>query len=140
MQIQYINDPSKISSQALEGFFVGWSTHPSPKNHLKVLTNSTVCWLAMETDRCVGFVYAISDGFFYSYIPLLEVIPDYQGSGIASELLKRIVQSLDSMYAIDIVCDEALKDFYESRGFTSFHGQAIRNYANQAGPANKGTV
>lgn len=119
----------------LEGFFVGWPKHPSPLTHYEILKNSFSVWIALDGERCVGFINALSDWVFYSYIPLLEVLPDYQGKGIGSELLSRMVQALDEMYAIDIVCDESIESFYTQKGFSGLVGTVKRNYQNQGGPS-----
>ena len=45
--------------------------------------------LAVDQDngRIVGFINALSDGILSAYIPLLEVIQEYQGRGIGKEML-----------------------------------------------------
>jgi len=85
----------------------------------------------MDGDKCVGFINALSDGVFYSYIPLLEVLPSYQGKGIGVKLLQCMVESLQNMYAIDIVCDESVASFYKDKGFIRCAGMVKINYENQ---------
>ena len=133
MPITYTNDIRNLRSQQLDGFFVGWPNHPSPCAHLEILQGSYAAWLALNEDRCVGFINALSDGVFYSYIPLLEVLPDYQGRGIGKELVKRMLEALGKMYAIDIVCDESVASFYRAMGMDKCVGMVTRNFANQGG-------
>jgi len=45
----------------LEGFFVGWPKHPSPLTHYEILKNSFSVWIALDGERCVGFINALSD-------------------------------------------------------------------------------
>lgn len=70
--------------------------------------------LARDGDggRAVGFVTAISDGVLSAFIPLLEVLPEWQGQGIGSELVRRILAELDEFYMVDLVCDPELEPFY----------------------------
>ena len=70
------------------GFFVDWPTKPSPERHLALLHGSDKVVLAGDdqTGRVVGFVTAVSDGMVSAFLPLLEVLPEYQGRGIGSEL------------------------------------------------------
>ena len=70
------------------GFFDGWPNPPSRANFYRILQNSTYVWLAVDKDsnKVVGFINAISDKVLTAYIPLLEVIPEYQKQGIGSEL------------------------------------------------------
>lgn len=136
MAIRYTDKIESLSSKQLEGFFVGWPEHPDLEAHLKILRKSYAVWLAFDQGQCVGFINAISDGVFYAFIPLLEVLPNYQGKGIGTELVRRMVETLEDMYAIDIVCDESVAPFYKTRGFDRCVGMVKRNYINQ-GAANK---
>ncbi len=117
-----------MKPEQLEGFFLGWNKAPSVEKHYTILKNSYRIWLAMDEQRCVGFINAISDEVFYSFIPLLEVLPEYQSQGIGSELLLRMIDSLDGMYAIDLICDGNLYEFYSSKNFHRCVGMVKRNY------------
>lgn len=132
MAIRYTNSVEGLRPDQLAGFFVGWPQHPDPAGHLRVLRGSYRVWLAMDGERCVGWINAISDGVFYACIPLVEVLPAYQGRGIGAELVRRMVGELAGMYAIDLQCDETLKQFYERLGFDSKLGMVVRNYENAA--------
>ena len=133
MNIKYKNDTKNLTPAQLNGFFVGWPEHPDPETHLKILNNSYAIWLAFDGSRCVGFINALSDGIFYSFIPLLEVLPNYKGHGIGTELVKRMLETLKNMYAIDIVCDESIAPFYEAIKFERCVGMVKRNYEKQNG-------
>jgi len=136
MEIRYTDDLGNLKEEQLDGFFIGWPAHPDRETHLKILQQSYKVWIAMDGDKCVGFINALSDGVFYSYIPLLEVLPGYQGKGIGGKLLQCMVESLKNMYAIDIVCDEDIVPFYKDKGFSLCAGMVKRNYENQ-GAENK---
>ena len=131
MTVLYTNSPQSVTAEQLSGFFVGWPAHPDPQTHLEILRRSHAVWLAFDGDQCVGFVNALSDGVFYAYVPLLEVLPGYQGKGIGQELMKRMLDSLSGMYAIDVVCDEAVAPFYDRMGFSRCAGMIRRDYRNQ---------
>lgn len=129
--IEYRDELEGLAPESLEGFFVGWPAYPSPEEHLEILRGSHAVWLALEGDRCVGFVNALSDGVFYAYLPLLEVLPSHQGRGIGRELVRRMLATLEGMYAVDLLCDDELKGFYEPLGFRPCVGMARRDYAAQ---------
>ena len=133
MTITYSNDISELTPEKLTGFFVGWQTHPSCEIHLEILKNSQIVWFALDNNKCVGFINALSDGIFYSFIPLLEVLPEYQDKGIGSELVNRMSKSLENMYSIDIVCDESMAPFYEKKSFQPCTAMVKRNYEKQEG-------
>jgi GNAT superfamily N-acetyltransferase len=122
----------------LPGFFVGWPNPPSPDRHLQILHGSTHVWLAHtgpaeNPKRVVGFINAIGDGQLSAFIPLLEVLPDYQSQGIGGELVARMLATLQHYYAVDLICDADLQPFYARFGGTPWNGMIWRNRA-QLGP------
>lgn len=134
MAIAYTDNVESLTADQLVGFFVCWPRHPDPVTHLGILRGSYAVWLALDHERCVGFINALSDGVFFAYIPLLEVLPAYQKQGIGTELVRRMVETLGHMYAIDIVCDESVAPFYTALEFDRCAGMIKRNYANQGAP------
>jgi GNAT superfamily N-acetyltransferase len=131
--IRYTDSLEGISATQLIGFFVDWPNSPSTETHLRLLKGSDRIVLAIDEDRVVGFVTAITDGVLSAYIPLLEVLPSHRSRGIGSELVKRILGQLDSLYMVDLVCDEELIPFYERFGMVPGHGMIRRSYSAQAG-------
>jgi len=131
MNIEYKKDISGITEDMLEGFFVGWQNPPSPVTHLKILNNSYCSFIAIDTDhnKVIGFINAISDGVLSVYIPLLEVLPEYQGLGIGSQLVKLILNEFKDIYMIDICHDENLIPYYEKFGAHKVCGSVFRNYS-----------
>ena len=56
------------------------------------------------------------------------MLPEWQGKGIGTELMRRMIAKLETLYAIDLICDEDVQGFYERLGFTERRGMTIRNY------------
>ncbi len=133
--IAYTDSAAAITPDHLTGFFVGWPNPPSPETHLRLLHESDHVVLAVDdaANRVVGFVTAISDGVLSAYVPHLEVLPDYQGQGIGTQLMRRIVARLDRLYMVDLLCDPELQPFYARLGMRPATGMLIRNYHRQAG-------
>ena len=123
------------AEQLAGGFWVGWPNPPSPETHLRLLHGSDHIVLAVDdaTEQVVGFITAITDGVLCAYIPLLEVLPAYQGQGIGRELAHRMLARLDNLYMIDLLCDPDVQPFYERLGLRRATGMMARNYAQQAG-------
>lgn len=138
--IDYRETAERISPSQLTGFFVGWPKRPTTETHLRLLESSFAVALAVDTeaDRVVGFGTAISDGVMSAYIPFLEVLPEYQRRGIGRELFRRLLTRLDRLYMIDVVCDQELMGFYESRGMVPGHAMVLRHRENQAGATSAG--
>ncbi len=127
MSITYQETTEGIGPNDLQGFFVGWPDRPSPENHMAILMGSDLVALALsDKSRVVGFVTAITDGVSCAYIPHLEVLPEWQGDGIGTELMRRMMAELETIRAIDVICDEEVRGFYERLGFKAWRGMIIR--------------
>jgi len=133
--IVYSDSIDGIGPADLRGFFVGWPNPPSPDTHLRMLVGSDHIALARddESGRVVGYVTAITDGVLSAYIPHLEVLPRYQGQGIGTALMRRMLETLETLYMIDLACDEDVQPFYARLGMRPATGMMIRNYARQSG-------
>ncbi len=139
--IRYTAHPSGITAAQLQGgFFVGWPSPPTPETHLEILRSAYRVVLAIdeaeENQPVIGFINALSDGIISAYIPLLEVLPNYQRKGIGATLVKRMLDTLQPMYAIDLLCDESLIPFYRRLGLIPLNGMGYRNYVVQSGMVN----
>ncbi|MBS4174669.1 GNAT family N-acetyltransferase [Bacillus sp. FJAT-49736] len=135
----YKNCLEGISSDMLDGFFVGWPDPPNPKTHFRLLKNSSKVVIALDdnTNQVVGFITAISDGVLSAYIPFLEVLPEYKNKGIGKELVKRMLIELDIIYMVDLCCEDNLVPYYEKFGMLKSNGMLVRNFEMQSGNSNK---
>lgn len=133
--IHYTDSLAGITPDTLTGFFVGWPNPPAPETHLRILEGSYAIILAVDaaSRRVVGFVNAVSDGVLAAYIPLLEVLPEYQKKGVGRELMRRIIEKLSGLYMIDLLCDADLQPFYAGLGMKPAEGMLVRNYQHQTG-------
>lgn len=127
--IAYETTLEGVREQDLGGFFVGWPTRPSAATHLRLMHGSDLVVLARDSEsgRVVGFVTAVGDGVLSAFIPLLEVLPEYQGRGIGSELVRRLLALLEGSYMIDLLCDDDLVSFYERFGMSRRVAMVLRN-------------
>jgi GNAT superfamily N-acetyltransferase len=131
--IRYTDRLDAVGPNHLQGFFTGWPDPPSPSTHLRILQGSDHFLLAIDSDTgdVVGFVTAITDGISCAYLPHLEVRPDHRGRGVGTELVRGMLERLDNLYMIDLVCDENLRPFYERLGFQPSQAMIVRNYSRQ---------
>lgn len=129
-KIVYTTNFSNEDNYILDGFFVGWPNPPSKDRFRAILLNSAHIVLAIdqEKNKLIGFITAISDGVLSSYIPLLEVLPEYQSRGIGKKLVEHILLELKDLYMIDLSCDEDLMPFYERFGMIRGQSMFLRNY------------
>lgn len=131
--IEYTDNITLLESITVDGFFVGWPNPPTSETFKKILRGSYKVILAYEGDKLVGFINAISDGVLSSYIPLLEVLPEYQGQGVGTKLVEKMKEKLKDFYMVDILCDKDLIPYYEKLGMMKASGVCVRNYERQGG-------
>ena len=126
--IVYTASSQSITPRQLDGFFVGWRSPLSPETHLRILAGSDHILLAIDTttDQVVGFITALSDGVQSAFIPLLEVLPAYQGLGIGESLMRQMLARLEPIPNVDLLCDPDVVPFYERFGMHAGIGMALR--------------
>jgi predicted N-acetyltransferase YhbS len=115
-----------VSAADLAGFFVGWPSPPSPDRRLDLLRGSSHVVVARDGERVVGFVTALSDGVLMAYVPLLEVLPEYQHAGVGTALVDRVLDDLGELYGVDVCCDDDVVPFYARFGFQRVNGMVLR--------------
>ena len=113
MAVRYTTTLDGITEDDLRGgFWVGWPDPPTAGMHLAMLRGSEAVVLAIDDEatpgapRVVGFVNAVGDGVLAAYLPCLEVLPAWQGQGIGSELVRRVLAAVEPRYMVDLVCDD----------------------------------
>ena len=128
--VSYSESAADLSEHHLRGgFFEGWVAPPDPDQHLQLLRNSTHVVIARDdTGAVIGFVNALSDGVLSAYVPLLEVLPAHRGKGVGTDLVRRLLDNLDGLYMVDVMCDAHVRPFYERLGFVAASGAVMRNY------------
>lgn len=133
--MQYVTSLDVISHDMLHGFFVDWPNPLSVQKHYELLKGSYKFVLAFDEDAevVVGFITAISDGVLAAYIPLLEVLTEYQKKGIGAKLVERMLEELSDIYMVDLICEENLQGYYAHYGMHRAQGMITRNFSFQAG-------
>lgn len=128
--IVYLDSADGVTPDMLQGFCAGWRTPLTPEKHLAVLENSSHIVLALDDEAAcvVGFVTALTDGLQAAFIPLLEVLSDYQGRGIGMTLMEKMLAKLAHLPAIDLTCNPDVQPFYAKLGMTPSVGMIVRHY------------
>jgi GNAT superfamily N-acetyltransferase len=117
-----------LRSGDLADFFVGWPQSPSLEDRLGILVAADEVVIARDGDGVViGFATAITDYRFAAFIPLVEVLPQHQRSGIGSQMLRALLARLGTCYMIDLVCDDDVVPFYERLGGTRLNAMVWRH-------------
>lgn len=128
--ITYTESLDGVTADRLGGFFQGWRRVPSPEQHLAILGGSDHVVLAVDADtgRVVGFITVLTDHVQAAFVPLLEVLPEYRGQGLGSELVRRVLARFAHLPALDLTCDPELQGFYQRLGMQPSVGMIVRHY------------
>ena len=94
-----------------------WSAAQKLELLRKALLASHSLVTAWDAARLVGLGNAISDGYLVVYYPHLLVLPEYQGRGIGTELMRRLMAHYEGFHQHMLVADGHALDFYRKRGF-----------------------
>jgi GNAT superfamily N-acetyltransferase len=96
---------------------VGWSSAEKPDALHKGLVASHSVVTAWDGEVLVGLGNAISDGHLVVYFPHLVVRPAYQGAGIGTALMTRLLARYQGFHQQALLADGRAIDFYKKLGF-----------------------
>jgi GNAT superfamily N-acetyltransferase len=94
-----------------------WSSAEKPQLLHKALLASHTLVTAWDEARLVGLGNAISDGHLVVYYPHLLVLPEYQGRGIGTGIMRRLMARYKGFHQHMLVADGRALDFYRKCGF-----------------------
>ncbi|MBK9460721.1 MAG: GNAT family N-acetyltransferase [Sphingobacteriales bacterium] len=128
--IEYLTAFEDLNKYTFDNFFVGWTNKPQLRTFENILLQSSnkVVAIDLTNNKVIGFIYAITDNYLSAYIPLLEVLPEYQKKGVGTKLLEILMDNLSEFYMIDLSCDIDMVNFYENKGFKKSVAMIKRNY------------
>lgn len=130
--ITYIDNkstPAKAIADLREA--VSWNRMENAyKNPLMTSYYHIACYYE---DKLIGYVDSVSNGVTDAYIQDLIVHPDYQGKGIGTELMNRMIATLKerNIYMISVVFEEKLKSFYNRFGFFDMLCGQMQTYESE---------
>lgn len=115
----YTKEKTFTKNQVEELFLsVNWVSGKYPDCLYKALMNSSNVFTAWDDDRLVGLVRVLDDQEMLAYVHYVLVHPDYQGKGIASELINKVKEEYKDFLYIEVVPEESKNaTFYKKHGF-----------------------
>ena len=90
--------------------------HHSVESHRKAFEASHTTIFAASGGQLIGFGRALSDGQYQAAIYDCAVLPEYQGKGVGSEIIRRIVEELSHCNII-LYAAPGREGFYRQHGF-----------------------
>ncbi len=100
---------------------VGWNNF-CEEQAVEALKNSRYIVVVHEEDKAIGMGRLIGDGMYYTIVDIV-VIPEYQGKGIGTEIINRILYYVDinapkgARISIQLISEKGKEAFYEKMGF-----------------------
>jgi len=94
-----------------------WSSAQKPELLHKALLASHSLVSAWDGENLVGLGNAISDGYLVVYYPHLLVLPNCQGRGIGTGILRRLMARYEGFHQHMLVADGRAVEFYRKCGF-----------------------
>ncbi len=88
--------------------------------------NSSPRVAARVEGRLAGLARGITDGHTTLFVCDLLVHPDFQGRGLAAELIGRLCEAVGSIYQTVLITDPETVPFYEKQGFFHWPSACMR--------------
>jgi Predicted acetyltransferase len=123
MKIIYTNTISAEDYNMLR-VSAGWD-EINPEQAVAGLAGSAFVTVAKYGDKTVGVARLVWDGGYGALVKDVLVLPEYQGLGIGTEMMKQVLSFLkekckpDWKICIDLMTAEGKEGFYEKFGFAA---------------------
>lgn len=126
---EYTEEKRFTKEQVQELFeSVGWISARYPQRLYKALMHSSTVLTVWDGERLVGLARVLDDSEMLAQIHYVLVHPDYQGQGIAGEMIEYIKEKYKNfLYIEGMPEDKKNVPFYEKHGFQVMkNGAAIQ--------------
>ncbi|GAB1261552.1 GNAT family N-acetyltransferase [Aurantivibrio plasticivorans] len=95
---------------------VDWGIRPADALE-RAFRQSASVRFAFDGEKLIGFGRTVDDGAFYGWIVDLVVLPEYQGKGIGTYLLKELETDLEFYITTMLTAAPGKSGFYEKLGW-----------------------
>ncbi len=117
MEISYSSNCKGITwGRVAEILRVVGMGHHLPAVHQKAFEASYSTIFACCGDQLIGFGRAISDGQYQAALYDCAVLPEFQGQGVGSVIVRRLVEHLSHCNII-LYASPGREEFYQKHGF-----------------------
>ena len=129
MEIRYFENQLDVQTYFDLRTSVNWINF-SPKQTQTALKNSVLDIVAYDQEKAVGMGRIIGDGVIYCYVQDVVIHPDYQGKGVGStilnKLIEKVAQNLEDgeRMSLGLVAAEGKESFYRQFGFKDLPHEA----------------
>jgi len=119
MQVRAIATPEEVEAARVLLQSAGWGKRVAdPATFRELIGNSQVALVAVHEDRVIGFLRALTDGLFNSYISMVVVAEEHRGKGIGTALVRAVMGENKEMTWVLRAGRDGVSVFYEKLGFS----------------------
>lgn len=102
---------------------VNWKSAGNPQKLAEAFKNSSNVVSVWESSRLIGLVRSMDDGCWSANIDCLVVHKDFQGKGVAKQLMTELLNDLKNIEYINVCPDDkVMENFYSDFGFVVVQG------------------
>lgn len=117
-------EDKQIEQESLKDLYedVEWYAYTKDLNLLQqALKNSLYVLSVWENEQLIGLTRVVGDGLTILYIQDILVLNNYQNQGIATEMMKKVIEKYKDVRQKVLLTEEApdVRHFYEKNGFMS---------------------
>jgi GNAT superfamily N-acetyltransferase len=120
MDIDYRKGPMRAEDYDALRTAVGWSSYEKAQIE-EGLAKSLFIIVGYHQEKAIAMGRVIGDGMLAFYIQDVIVLPEFQGNGIGTQIMKRIMEYIDSRSvnssSIGLMAATGKDAFYEGFGF-----------------------
>ena len=118
MNIRYVGAIDKVDWKQISRIIsiVGWGDR-SPEQLEYAFGRSSFVRFAYDENQLVGMGRTVDDGVYYGWIVDLAILPEYQGKGIGSFILKELENDLRPFVTTMLTAAKGKAGFYENLGW-----------------------
>ena len=124
------SEEKKFTKEQVQQLFlsVNWVSGNYPERLYKALMNSSTVLTVWDDDKLVGLTRVLDDTEMLAQIHYVLVHPDYQGQGIAGEMIEYIKEKYKNFLYIEGMPEDKVNvPFYVKHGFSVMeNGAAIQ--------------
>ena len=127
--IYRINEPVPAKQIADLRQCVGWNRMESAYKNPMMVSYAHIA--VYDNSQLIGYIDSVSNCVTDAYIQDLMVHPDYQGQGIGTELMNRMIDFLkcQKIFMISVIFEDSLRSFYKRFGFYQMLSGQLQTYA-----------
>ena len=134
-------EEKKFTKEQVQQLFlsVNWVSGKYPERLYKALMNSSTVLTVWDEEKLVGLARVLDDTVMLAQIHYVLVHPDYQGHGIAGNLVQKVTDKYRDYLYLEIMPEDSKNvAFYEKFGFHKMEGGTAMNICNFSNKYEKG--